>query len=137
LSGAGLGNIYDFFVHEKGIAERAESARAIADAPDRNAAIAELGTARKSEAAARTVRLFASIYGSEAGNLALKTLSVAGVYICGNIAARMVGVLDEGGFMRAFVDKGRFAPLMESIPVAVVLDSDVGLAGAARVAFRE
>jgi glucokinase len=135
LSGAGLGNIYDFFVRGKGLAEPAATARAIADAVDRNAAIAELGTARKSEAAARAVRLFASVYGAEAGNLALKTLAVGGVYICGNIAARMVGVLDEGGFRRAFVDKGRFGPLMETIPVAVVLDSDVGLAGAARVAF--
>jgi glucokinase len=135
LSGAGLGNVYDFFVRAKGLAEPAHNARTIADAVDRNAAIAELGMSRKSEAAACAVRLFASVYGAEAGNLALKTLAVGGVYICGNIAARMVGVLDEGGFRRAFVDKGRFGPFMEAIPVAVVLDSDVGLAGAARVAF--
>jgi glucokinase len=135
LSGAGLGNIYDFFVHSKGLLESPETARTIADAADRNAAIAELGAAKKSEPASRALRLFASIYGAEAGNLALKTLAVGGVYICGNIAARMVAVLDEGGFLRAFVDKGRFGPLMETIPVAVVLDSDVGLAGAARVAF--
>jgi glucokinase len=135
LSGAGLGNVYDFFVRSKGIVESPETARAIADAVDRNAAIADLGSRRKSEAAARAVTLFASVYGAEAGNLALKTLAVGGVYLCGNIAARMVGVLDEGGFRAAFVDKGRFRPLMEMIPVAVVLDSDVGLAGAARVAF--
>jgi glucokinase len=135
VSGAGLGNIYDFFVRAKGIVEPPETARAIADAADRNAAIAEFGAARRSDAAARALRLFASVYGAEAGNLALKTLAVGGVYICGNIAARMVAVLDEGGFRRAFVDKGRFGPLMETIPVAVVLDSDVGLAGAARVAF--
>ncbi len=135
LSGAGLGNVYDFFVRAKGLVELPENALTIADAADRNAAIAELGTGRKSEAASRALRLFASVYGAEAGNLALKTLAVGGVYICGNIAARMVGVLDEGGFRRAFVDKGRFGPLMETIPVAVVLDSDVGLAGAARVAF--
>lgn len=135
LSGAGLGNVYDFFVHSKGLAEAPDGARAIAGAADRNAAIAELGARKKSEAAARAVRLFASLYGAEAGNLALKTLSVGGVYVCGNIAARMVGVLDEGGFRGAFVDKGRFRPVMEAIPVAVVLDGDVGLSGAARVAF--
>jgi glucokinase len=125
LSGSGLGNIYDFFVRSKGLVESPETARAIA----------ELGATKTSEPASRALRLFASIYGAEAGNLALKTMAVGGVYICGNIAARMVAVLDEGGFLRAFVDKGRFGPLMETIPVAVVLDSDVGLAGAARVAF--
>jgi len=135
LSGDGLGNIYDFFVREKGLAEHPDNARSVADAADRNAAIAELGTSHKSEAAARAVRLFASVYGAEAGNLALKGLAVGGVFICGNIAARMVGVLDEGGFRRAFVDKGRFGPFMEAVPVAVVLDRDVGLAGAARVAL--
>jgi glucokinase len=135
LSGGGLGNVYDFFVRCRGMVESPDTARAIADALDRNAAIADLGSRGKSEAASRAVRLFASVYGAEAGNLALKTLAVGGVYICGNIAARMVGVLDEGGFREAFVDKGRFRPLMETIPVAVVLDTDVGLSGAARVAF--
>ncbi len=88
----------------------------------------------RSEAASRAVDLFASMYGAEAGNLALKCLAVGGVFVCGNIAARMLPVFDRGAFYRAFVDKGRFTPLMERIPVAVVLDSSVGLAGAARVA---
>jgi glucokinase len=41
----------------------------------------------------------------------------------------------ERGFRAAFEDKGRFRGLMEKVPVAVVLDSDVGLAGAKRVAM--
>ena len=57
------------------------------------------------------------------------------MYVCGNIAARMLPVLDDGGFRRAFLEKGRFGALMEKIPVAVVLDSDVGLAGAAAAAL--
>jgi glucokinase len=135
LSGDGLGNIYDFFVQAKGLVESAENARAIAGAVDRNATISELGLAQRSDAASRAVRLFASVYGAEAGNLALKTLAVGGVYLCGSIAAHMLPVIDGGGFLRAFNDKGRFGTLMEKIPVALVLDSDVGLAGAARVAL--
>jgi glucokinase len=135
LSGDGLGNLYDFFRQAKGIPESAENARLLGAAADRNAVITELGVAGKSEAAARAVQLFASIYGAEAGNLALKALAVGGVYVCGNIAVHMLPVFEQGGFRRAFADKGRFAPLMEKIPVAVVLDSDVGLAGAARVAL--
>ncbi len=133
LSGDGLGNLYDFFRQAKNIAESAENAQAIVAAVDRNAAISHLGMSGKSEAAARAVDLFASMYGAEAGNLALKSLAVGGVFVCGNIAARTLPVLDRGGFLRAFVDKGRFTPLMERIPIAVVLDSDVGLAGATRV----
>jgi glucokinase len=134
LSGDGLGNLYDFFRQSKNITETAANAQVIATAVDRNAAIAELGMSGRSEAASRAVDLFASMYGAEAGNLALKCLAVGGVFVCGNIAARMLPVFDRGAFYRAFVDKGRFTPLMERIPVAVVLDSSLGLAGAARVA---
>ncbi len=134
LSGDGIGCVYDFFRQAKDIAESAENARKIEAAADRNATIAELGIAGKSKAASRAVDLFASMYGAESGNLALKSLAVGGVFVCGNIAARLLPVLDRGEFYRAFCDKGRFTALMERIPVAVVLDSDVGLAGAARVA---
>jgi glucokinase len=135
LSGNGLGNLYAFFRQAKGMSESAENARALGAAADRNAVITKLGITGKSDAAARAVQLFASIYGAEAGNLALKALAVGGVYVCGSIAAHMIPVFEQGGFRRAFADKGRFAPLMEKIPVAVALDSDVGLAGAARVAL--
>lgn len=135
LSGAGLGNLYDFFRQAKGITESADNTRHVETALDRPAAIAGLGMQGASEAAVRAVELFATLYGSEAGNLALKSLAVGGVYVCGNIAARMLEVLDRGHFRRAFADKGRFMPLMEKIPVAVVSDSSIGLAGAARVAL--
>ena len=135
LSGAGLGNVYDFFRQAKRIEESAENAAAIAAAPDRNATIAELGMKGKSDAATRALQLFASIYGAEAGNLALKSLALGGMYVCGNIAVRMLPILEGGGFRRAFLEKGRFGALMEKIPVAVVLDSDVGLAGAASAAL--
>lgn len=138
LSGNGLGNVYDFFVSTAGgagVAESPENTAALAAAVDRNAAIAALAEGRKSEAAARAVVLFSRLYGAEAGNLALKTLATGGVFVCGNIAARMAGRLEADGFLEAFRGKGRFEALMRAIPVAVVLDSDIGLAGAARVAL--
>jgi glucokinase len=135
LSGSGLGNLYDFFRDAKGVGETAENRGAIDAAPDRNAAIGQLGLESKSDAAARAVNLFVHLYGAQAGNLALSTLAVGGVYVCGNIAAKMLPVIDRGGFRQAFEDKGRFRGMMERIPVAVVLDSDVGLAGAKSVAL--
>jgi glucokinase len=130
LSGAGLGNIYDFFRQAKGVSESAQNAEILAAAADRNAAISDLGLSGQSEAAARSLQLFATLYGAEAGNLALKTLALGGVFVCGNIAERLVPILDGGSFRRAFHDKGRLGSLMEKIPVAVVLDKDVGLSGA-------
>ncbi len=137
LSGNGLGNLYDFFREAKGVTETKGNAAAIAGAPDRNAAIAQLGTESASKPAARAVELFARIYGAEAGNLALKTLAVGGVYVCGNIAARLLPVLERGPFYEAFVAKGRQRPLLERIPIAVVLDAGIGLTGAARVALQK
>jgi glucokinase len=135
LSGAGLGNLYDFFLQAKGIEETTANTEAIDASDDRNAAISALGLSGGSEAAARAVQLFATIYGAEAGNLALKALALGGVYVCGNIAARLIPVLGAGFFRRAFLEKGRFGALMEKIPVAVVLDKDVGLSGAAAAAL--
>jgi glucokinase len=135
LSGNGLGALYDFFCQGKGITESVENTEFIAAAGDRNAAISTLGLENRSEAAARALQLFATLYGSEAGNLALKTLALGGVYVCGGIAAHMLPVLDSGVFRKAFRDKGRLTAVLDKIPVAVVLDSDVGLAGAASSAL--
>ncbi|MGH7438361.1 MAG: glucokinase [Polyangiaceae bacterium] len=135
LSGNGLGNLYDYFASAGGVPESADNARAVATAADRNAEIARLAEGRQSEVAARAVELFAKLYGAEAGNLALKSLAVGGVFVCGNIAARMAGSLEANGFIESFAAKGRFEALMRAIPVAVVLDSDIGLAGAASVAL--
>jgi glucokinase len=77
---------------------------------------------------------FVRLYGAETGNLALKALSLGGVYIAGGIAPRILPWLKSGRFMAAMTAKGRFARLLEEMPVHVVLDEDVALKGAAVVA---
>ncbi len=129
LAGVGFSHLYDFFVEEKKMSDSPENREYLADARDRNVAIGELGGAKKSEAATLAVELFARIYGAEAGNLALKTLATAGVFVAGGIAAHMVDVLVRAGFVEAFLGKGRFRTLLEKIPLAVVMDADIGLAG--------
>jgi glucokinase len=135
LSGNGLGGLYDFFVQGQGVHESPERAAAIATAPDRNAAISALGLTGESRAAAQALDLFARLYGAEAGNLALKTMALGGIYVCGAIAAHAMPILARGAFEQAFRAKGRFARLMETIPVVVVLDDQVGLAGSRAVAL--
>jgi glucokinase len=60
---------------------------------------------------------FLSLYGAEAGNLALKTLPTGGLYVAGGIAPRLRSRLHHGGFIAAFRDKGRMQPLLTQIPV--------------------
>ncbi len=78
-----------------------------------------------------TMRIFVEAYGSEAGDLALKLLPYGGLYVAGGIAAKNLPLLQRGGFIEAFKNKGRMAPLLERVPVHVVLNPRVGLIGAA------
>jgi glucokinase len=75
-----------------------------------------------------------SIYGAQAGNTALSLMATGGVYLGGGMPTRILPRLLEGGFIRALLDKGRFRPLMERIPVHVILNDKTALLGAARAA---
>jgi glucokinase len=132
LSGPGIGGVYDFFRQAKRIREPAHLARIIDSAPDRNRAIAELGLRGKSRACKETLDVFIGIYGAEAGNVALRFLATGGVFVAGGIAASLSSLLARGPFLEAFRDKGRLRPLLEKVPVAIVLDPNIGLRGAAR-----
>lgn len=83
----------------------------------------------------KTMQLFINIYGSEAGNLALKLLPYGGLYLAGGIAAKNLALLQKGGFLQAFHRKGRMSSLLERVPIYVVLDPQVGLIGAALYAM--
>jgi glucokinase len=127
VSGMGLGNLYDFVVSD-GLAPDDPVTRARFANESRGAVISE--RADVDPAAARALALFVSAYGAEAGNLALKVLPSAGVYVAGGIAAKLVDTLDWGTFMHSFRGKGRMAKLLETIPVSVVREANVGLLGA-------
>jgi glucokinase len=130
LSGPGLGNIYDFLRQAKKRKESASAAGTLAQSTDRNLAITELGLSGKSPVCSEALELFLGVYGAEAGNLALKFLATGGVYVAGGIAASLLPLLRKGAFLEAFLDKGRFRPLLEKVPVALVVDSNIGLFGA-------
>jgi glucokinase len=137
-SGSTIKDIYAFFRKEKGIEESKAVSAEIGRAPDKNIAIVDLAESGRSEAAARAIELWSSVYGAEAGNLALKSLSTGGVLVCGGVSARLARVLGKGlsrskksPFIEAFLDKGRLRPVLETIPVAVCLEPSAGLLGAA------
>lgn len=133
VSGQGLTNVYEFLREVRGLEEPAWLAARMAN-EDPNAVITELAMVAKSEICEKTLDMFVSAYGAEAGNLALKVLSVGGLYVGGGIAPRILEKLKDGTFMKAFVDKGRVSQLLVNMPVRVILESKTALIGAAAYA---
>ncbi|WP_455241322.1 glucokinase [Petrachloros mirabilis] len=132
LSGSGLHAIYEYVRDSKKneptwLAEKIK-------AGDPAAEIAEAGLKGQAEIAKQTLDLFASIYGAEAGNLALKAMAINGVFLGGGIAPKLLHKLKDGTFMKAFTNKGRYKRLMSNIPVYVVHNEQTGLLGAASTA---
>ena len=127
LSGDGLGAMYDFFASKAG-REPKPVAKKLSEG-DRNAGIAELGLSGTYEPAKKAVDLFAKIYGAEAGNLALKGLTLGGVFVAGNIARHIVSTRRES-FLEGFCAKGRFSKMMSQIPIILVTDPLIGVRGA-------
>ena len=134
VSGMGLTNIYEFLRDVRGVEEPAWLAEELTAATDPNSVITEAGLAAKSEICEKTLDMFVSAYGAEAGNLALKVLSVGGLYIGGGIGPRILEKLKDGTFLRAFQDKGRLSQLLINMPVRVILESRAAVLGAAAFA---
>jgi glucokinase len=134
LSGPGLADLYRFLaVTGRGSADPGVAAR-FAAAADPGAVVSTAALDGSCGRARLALERFVSIYGAEAGNLALKALAVNGVYLGGGIAPRILPFLRAGGFLAAFRDKGRLGPMLARVPVAVLRDDRAALWGAARLA---
>ncbi|MEA2580285.1 MAG: glucokinase [Actinomycetota bacterium] len=137
VSGMGLVNIHRFLVHRDGSGTPGWLAEAIASGTDAAAAISRHALEMSDPAAVRALDLMLSIFGAQAGNLALSVMATGGVYLGGGIAPKILPRLRAGGFAEAFLAKGRFAELMSRIPVHVILNQLTALVGAARRAERD
>lgn len=122
VSGMGLENLYHFLKQEEGQEE------------DLPRMISEKGLHDSHSIYGGILNWFSSLYGAEAGNLALKSMALAGVYVGGGIAPKILKVLQSGVFMEAFWSKGRFKSLLSQIPVKVILNENAALIGAAHFA---
>lgn len=129
LSGPGLYNIYRFLLETKKVDPATDVLKGV-DPSQAPRVISEQGVKKTSALCVESLKVFASIYGAEAGNLALKFLSLGGLYLGGGIAPKILPALQEGEFLAAYKAKGRFDALLSSIPVRVVLNEDTALLGA-------
>lgn len=136
-SGPGLGRLYRF-LRERGVAKEPPWLTGrLTGAADPTPVIVEAALTEKDDLCVRAVRLFISILGAEAGNLALKTLAVRGIYLGGGIAPRIISFLEEEPFLAAFRRKGRMADLLFRTPVHVILEPRAALIGAADCGLAE
>jgi len=134
VAGMGLTSIYEFLREVRGMEEPQWLTEQLAAAHDINSVITENALSAKSEICEKALDMFVSAYGAEAGNLALKVLSVGGLYIGGGIAPRIVEKLKDGTFIKAFTDKGRLSQLLINMPVRIILEPRAAQMGAAAYA---
>jgi glucokinase len=133
VSGIGIKNLYAFLRDDQHMEEPQWLRDRIAS-EDMNAVIGTCAEDGSSPICYETMQMFASAFGAEAGNVALKVLAMGGIYLGGGIAPKVLKTLQSGAFSEAFLDKGRLTPLLESIPVRVILDDTCALLGAAAYA---
>ena len=137
-SGIGIVNCYKFAC-DNPLYNETESAKmryAMHQETDKAATIAKFAFEKQDPVALRAMDLFLRAYGAAAGNLALTTLPYGGLFVVGGIAPKILPHLKAGSFMRCYADKGRMSQMLGDIPVHVVLNTHVGLQGAALYATR-
>lgn len=136
LSGPGIKNVYDFLRDSGTEPEPAWLKDEVARAEDAPALISQYGLEAKAPICEHTLDIFVSMYGAEAGNVALRMMAVGGIFVSGGIAGKLLARMKGPLFMQAFVAKGRMQSLLESVPVKVIVNEHIGLLGAARYALR-
>lgn len=132
LSGPGVYTLYEFLL-ESGFGPAPASMINIPEGRDRSAMVSECALSQKDPLCMETLRLFSEIYGAEAGNLALKSMSLGGLYVGGGIAPKILPFINDY-FMNGFAAKGRFEEMLRGMQVRVALNPETALLGAAHFA---
>ena len=130
LSGTGLVNVHDFLRLHRGIPAPSWLREEMA-AGDPAAVISQAGRNDQDALCAEVLDLSIHLLGVEAGNLALKIMATGGVYLGGGIAPKNLERLKGPLFMQGFLDKGRMRPLLEAMPVKIILNDRTALYGPA------
>jgi glucokinase len=146
VSGLGITSIYQFLRDRKTATESPEIAQAVRTweqeaqkaekTVDPGAFIGSAALQKSDRLSEQTMQLFIAAYGAEAGNLALKLLPYAGLYIAGGIAPKILPLMQNGSFLTNFIQKGRIGSILKEIPIHIILNQQVGLIGAALCASK-
>ena len=135
VSGMGLVSLHEFLCVYRRIPVSDELAEEM-HGSDAAAVIANAALTHRDEICVETMNCFVRLYGAEAGNVALKMMSRGGIYVGGGIAPKILPLLHTADFLEAFRNKGRMRPLLEAMPVKVILNDRAALYGPALCAAR-
>jgi len=130
LSGPGLFNVYQFLREDRKRSDPPWLAEAMSG-KDPSVVITDAALVGRDPLCVEALEMFISLYGAEAGNMALKLFTTGGIFIGGGIAPKILHKLKEGSFMKSFAEKGRLSSFLSSVPVKVILDTRGPLLGAA------
>jgi len=93
--------------------------------------ITRRGLAGECPVCVSTLKLWIGVYGSEAGNLALRAVARGGIYVAGGIAVKILPMLKDGTFVAAARHKEKLGDFLAKVPIHVVLNEECPLMGAA------
>ena len=133
LSGPGLVNVFDFLC-DTGKGKAPDWLAAEMVERDAAAAISQAALSGQCSVCEQALEIFVTVFGAEAGNLALKLKATGGVFLAGGIAPKILPKLATPMFLEAFLSKGRLRHLMEIMPIQVITNDKLALLGAARCA---
>ncbi len=134
VSGIGIYTLYEF-LSESNFAPQPQAMLNLQDGVDKSAMVSQCALEQNDPLCLEALRMFAEIYAAEAGNLALKSMSLGGVYIGGGIAPKILPIIKSEYFLNAFFSKGRFEDLLRVMELKVSLNQETALIGSARYAF--
>ena len=135
VSGMGIANIYRF-LRDTGRGKETPQVASEILAGDAAAVIDKHAADGSCPLCRATMELFLQALGAEASNLALKTMATGGVFLGGGIPPKILPLLRRPLFLESFLNKGRLRPLLETMPIHVVLNDETALLGSARRAIR-
>ena len=132
ICGRGLVNVYEYFRS----LETGKAPPKLPESDDKAGEIAKQAVADPSSAASKALHLFVSAYGARAGCVAMQVMATGGVFVGGGIAPKNIQKMKDGTFLEAFLDKGHlFRPILQKVPVHVVMEQKTALLGAAQFAL--
>lgn len=139
VSGRGLANVYEFLA--KKFPERVDAAihEEFLNAGDQQGRVVGVNSGKDGSLTAQAANIMFGAYGAEVGNASLKFIPTGGMFVSGGLTPKNIGLIqgEDSPFMKAYYDKGRLNPLLDTVPIFAVMNEDIGLRGARVCAERE
>jgi len=139
VSGRGLANVYEFLAEK--FPERIDEVihGEFLTAGDQQGRVVGVNSGKEGSLTAQAAQIMITAYGAEVGNASLKFIPTGGMFVTGGLTSKNIGLIQgkDSPFMKAYLDKGRLNPLLETVPLFAVMNEDIGLRGARVCAERE